>query len=76
MTEVSSIQRRYTLTIPKSVREKIHIEEGMEVFWSIRGGKIILTPKTFKIFHERFEGKPAYETERDKEEVEEAFMRE
>jgi len=76
MTETTSVQRRYTLTIPKSVREKIDIKEGMEVLWSIKEGKIILIPKSFKAFHERFAGKPKYETEKDKEEVEEAFLRE
>lgn len=76
MTEITSIQRRYTLTIPKSIRKKLQIEEGMEIFWSVEEGKIVLTPKTYKIFHERFTGKPKYETEKDKKEVEEAFMRE
>ena len=76
MTEKTSIQRRYTLTIPRSIREKIHIEEGMELFWSVKKGRIILTPRSFKMFHERFPGKPKYETEKDKEEVEEVFMEE
>jgi len=76
MTEITSIQRRYTLTIPKSVREEINVKEGTEVLWSVKEGKIILIPKSFKLFHERFTGKPKYETEKDKEEVEEAFMRE
>ena len=76
MTEITSIQRRYTLTIPKSVREEINVKEGTEVLWSVKEGKIILIPKSFKVFHERFAGKPKYETEKDKEEAEEAFMRE
>jgi len=75
MTEKTSVQRRYTLTIPKSIRDEIDIKEGMDIIWSVKEGKVILTPKTFKVFHERFAGKPKYETERDKEEVEEAFLK-
>jgi len=74
MTEITSVQRRYTLTIPKSVREKIDIREGTEILWAVKEGKIILTLKSFKAFHERFKGRHGYETERDKEEVEEAFL--
>ena len=48
----------------------------MELFWSVKKGRIILTPRSFKMFHERFPGKPKYETEKDKEEVEEVFMEE
>lgn len=76
MTEITSIQRRYALTIPKSVREKIRVKEGMEILWLVRDGKIILVPKSFKVFHERFEGKPNYETEKDKEEAEKSFIKE
>lgn len=76
MTEKTSVQRRYTLTIPKSVRKKLNIEEGMDIFWSVEEGRIILTPRTFEIFHERFQGKPKYVTEKDKKEVEEVFIKE
>lgn len=76
MTEKTTVQRRYGLTIPKSVRKKLGIEEGMDVFWSVKEGKIILTPRTFEVFHERFKGEPRYVTEKDKEEVEEVFMKE
>ncbi len=76
MTEKTSVQRRYTLTIPKPIREKIHLEEGMDLFWTVKEGKIILTPRSFQVFHERFQGKPKYETEKDKEEVEETLLKE
>lgn len=62
------------MTIPKSVREKVDVREGTEILWTVKEGKIILTPKSFKTFHERFKGKHTYETERDKEEVEKAFL--
>lgn len=76
MTEKTYVQRRYTLTIPKSIRKELNIEEGMDIFWSVEEGKIILTPSTFEIFHERFEGKPKYITGKDKEEVEKVFIKE
>lgn len=76
MTEKSSVQRRYVLTIPKSIRKKLKIEEGMDIFWSVEEGRIILIPRTFEIFHERFQGKPRYVTEKDKEEVEDVFIKE
>jgi AbrB family looped-hinge helix DNA binding protein len=76
MTEKTSIQRRFTLTIPKPIREKIHLEEGMDIFWDVKEGKIILTPRSFQTFHERFKGRPKYETKKDKEEVEKAFLKE
>jgi AbrB family looped-hinge helix DNA binding protein len=76
LVEESTIQRRYTLTIPKKIRESVGIKEGEKVFWRVENGEIVITPKTFEIFHARFPGASGYISEKDKQDVEEAFLRE
>ncbi|MEM2146070.1 MAG: AbrB/MazE/SpoVT family DNA-binding domain-containing protein [Candidatus Jordarchaeaceae archaeon] len=76
MVESSVVHRKFTLTIPKRVREELNIREGMEMVWRIENNKIILEPKTFRSLHERFKGKAMYATEKDKQEVEKIFLNE
>lgn len=40
----SIIGKRYTLVIPKSVRERVKLKEGQRVLISIEAGKIIIQP--------------------------------
>lgn len=76
LVEESKVQRRYTLTIPKKIREALGIEEGEKVVWRVRRGEIVIKPETFRLFHARFPGASGYMSEKDKEEAEEAFLRE
>jgi AbrB family looped-hinge helix DNA binding protein len=39
-----SVKKRYTLTIPKNIREKIHVREGEYVEAEIKGHSLVLTP--------------------------------
>ena len=39
-----SMKKRYTLTIPKSIREKLHVKEGEYVEAEIKGNSLVLTP--------------------------------
>lgn len=39
-----SVKKRYTLTIPKYLREKLHIKEGEYVEAEIKGHSLVLTP--------------------------------
>nr|MDO8079242.1 AbrB/MazE/SpoVT family DNA-binding domain-containing protein [Candidatus Freyarchaeota archaeon] len=75
MVENSIVHRKFTLTIPKSVREELNIREGMEILWRVEGNKIILEPKTFRNLHGIFKGTARYTTEKDKQEVETVFLR-
>lgn len=76
MVENSIVHRKFTLTIPKRVREELNIREGMEILWRVEDNKIILEPKTFRSLHGRFKGSARYATEKDKQEVETVFLRE
>jgi AbrB family looped-hinge helix DNA binding protein len=44
MSEDTVIGKRFTLTIPKSIREDINLQEGQRVLIRIEGGKIIIEP--------------------------------
>jgi AbrB family looped-hinge helix DNA binding protein len=39
-----SVKKRYTLTIPKSIREKLHVKEGEYVEAEVKGHSLVLTP--------------------------------
>lgn len=75
MVEDSVVHRKFTLTIPKRIRKKLNLREGMEIQWRVEDNKIIIEPKTFRSLHGRFEGAARYGTERDKEEVEKVFLK-
>ncbi|MHA1210465.1 MAG: AbrB/MazE/SpoVT family DNA-binding domain-containing protein [Candidatus Freyarchaeota archaeon] len=76
MVENSVVRRKFTLTIPMSIRKKLNIREGMEVQWRVEGNKIIIEPRTFRNLHGRFEGAARYTAKKDKEEVEKVFVKE
>lgn len=65
--EKSRIQRRFTLTIPRSIRKAANLKEGDVVYWSFVNGKIILTKPSFKVFRSRFKVgfKPLSEAEKE-----------
>ncbi len=44
MSAIASVGKRYTIVIPKEIREKVKISEGSKVLISVRGGKIIIEP--------------------------------
>lgn len=74
IVEESEVQRRYTITIPRRIREALALKEGSKVKWQVDKGRIVITPKSFKIFKDRFKGRSRYETSRDKEQVERVFI--
>jgi antitoxin MazE len=50
-----SVKKKYTLTIPKSIREKLHVKEGEYVQAEIKGESLVLTPvKVIKKSQEYF----------------------
>jgi len=44
MSEESVIGRRYTLVIPKTVREELGLVEGQGVLIRVEGGRIVIEP--------------------------------
>src|SRR3990172_3671581 len=39
-----AVKKRYTLTIPKSIREKLHVKEGEYVEAEVKDNSLVLTP--------------------------------
>ena len=70
----TEIQRRFTTTIPKKVRERLGLKEGMELFWEVEEDRIVIHPKTYGSLNGMFKGKVDY-TQQLKEKVEESFLR-
>jgi len=73
MVERTVVQRRFTVTIPKEIRERLGIREGMELLWDVEGDRIILKPVSLMDLVARFEGTVDY-TGEVKEEVERLFL--
>jgi len=44
MLEEASVGKRYTVVIPKSIREEIGLKEGQRVLMYVEGGKIVIEP--------------------------------
>ena len=64
-----SVKKRYTLTIPKSIREKLHVKEGDYVEAEVKGHSLVLTPiKVIKKDQEYFWTKAWQEAEREADE--------
>ena len=64
-----SVKKRYTLTIPKTIREKLHVKEGEYVEAEIKGHSLILTPvKVIKKDQEYFWTREWQEGEREADE--------
>jgi AbrB family looped-hinge helix DNA binding protein len=74
VVQKSEIQRRFTTTIPKKVRERLGLKEGMELFWEVDEDKIVIYPKAYGSLKGIFKGKVEY-SHRTKEKVEEAFLK-
>jgi len=70
----TGIQRRFTTTIPKKVRERLGLKEGMELFWDVEEDRIVIYPKAYKSLGGMFKGKVEYSTQL-KEKVDKSFMR-
>lgn len=71
MSEEIVVGRRYTLVIPKSIREELSLEEGQRALVYIQGGKIIIEPfpgDPFKALEEVI-GEP-YEEAKEEERAE------
>lgn len=43
----SKVGRKYTVVIPQKIREKIPIQEGETIVWSVEGEKIVVKPLSF-----------------------------
>ena len=72
--EKTEVQRRYTTTIPKGVREKLGLKEGTGLFWDIEDGRIVVYPASYSALSGIFKGKSGY-SEESKERAERWFLR-
>ena len=64
-----SMKKKYTLTIPKSIREKLHVKEGEYVEAEIKGYSLVLTPvRVIKKDQEYFWTREWQEGEREADE--------
>ena len=76
MSVITSVGKRYTIVIPKEIREKVKISEGSKVLISVRSGKIIIEPlpeDPFKVLGEVI-GEP-YKEEVDERKAMEWLMK-
>ncbi|MDH5267925.1 MAG: AbrB/MazE/SpoVT family DNA-binding domain-containing protein [Candidatus Bathyarchaeota archaeon] len=66
MSEESIIGRRYTLVIPKAVREELTLKEGQRVLIRVENGRIIIEPLPWDPYEvlEKIVGEP-YEEKRE-----------
>jgi AbrB family looped-hinge helix DNA binding protein len=74
VVQKTEIQRRFTTTIPKKIRDKLGLKEGMQLFWDVEGDKIVLYPGVYESLKGIFKGKVEYSTQ-VKAKVEESFLR-
>jgi AbrB family looped-hinge helix DNA binding protein len=64
-----AVKKRYTLTIPKNIRERLHVQEGEYVDAEIQGDSLVLTPvKIIRKGQEYFWTKEWQEKEREADE--------
>ena len=64
-----SVKKRYTITIPKGIREKLHIKEGEYIEAEVKRQSLVLTPvKIIKKDQEYFWTKEWQEGEREADE--------
>ena len=64
-----SVKKRYTVTIPKSIREKLRVKEGEYIEAEVKGHSLVLTPvKVVKKDQEYFWTKEWQEGEREADE--------
>lgn len=72
MSEESLIGRRYTLVIPKAIREELKLKQGQRVLIRVEGKRIVIEPlpwDPYKVLEEVV-GEP-YEEEREEVKAEE-----
>ncbi|WP_367114343.1 AbrB/MazE/SpoVT family DNA-binding domain-containing protein [Ferroglobus sp.] len=71
-SDVVRVGKKFTLVIPKKVREMLGIKEGDLLSVKVKEGKIIMEPKKFDPFQvlERIIGEP-YDERRDEKKAEE-----
>ena len=72
LSEESVIGRRYTLVIPKAVREELMLKQGQKVLIRVEGNRIVVEPlplDPYKVMEEVV-GEP-YEEEREEVKAEE-----
>ena len=71
-SDVVRVGKKFTLVIPKKVREMLGIKEGDLLSVKVKEGKIIMEPKKSDSFQvlERIIGKP-YDERRDEKKAEE-----
>lgn len=72
VSEESVIGRRYTLVIPKAVREELTLKEGQRVLIRVEGGRIVVEPlpwDPYKVMEEVVG--ESYEEEREEVKAEE-----
>jgi AbrB family looped-hinge helix DNA binding protein len=71
MSEESIIGRRYTLVIPKAVREELTLKEGQRVLIRVENGRIIIEPLPWDPYEvlEKIVGEP-YEEKREEAKAE------
>jgi AbrB family looped-hinge helix DNA binding protein len=72
--EKTEVQRRFTTTIPKNVREKLGLKEGTGLFWEVEDGKIVVYPASYSSLSGMFKGRSGYTSER-KEQAERWFLK-
>jgi len=41
---LSKVTRNFQVTIPKEVREQLHLQQGMHMAWSIEDGAVVMRP--------------------------------
>ena len=75
MLERTEVQRRFTTTIPKRVREALGLKEGTGLFWEVEEGRMVVYPATYHSLRGVLKGK-ADLTREAKEAAEEWFLRE
>ncbi|MDG7016457.1 MAG: AbrB/MazE/SpoVT family DNA-binding domain-containing protein [Nitrososphaerota archaeon] len=71
--EKTEVQRRFTTTIPKAVREKLGLKEGTGLFWNVEDGRIVVYPASYSSLSGMFKGRSGYARER-KERAERWFL--
>jgi AbrB family looped-hinge helix DNA binding protein len=71
--EKTEVQRRFTTTIPKKVREALGLREGTGLFWEVEEGRMVVYPATYSSLNGVLKGKVEY-TRRTKEEAEAVFL--
>lgn len=76
MSELSVVGKRYSIVIPKAVREKLHLEEGQDVWIGTSGDAILIEPlpKDPYTVLKRVIGEP-YDEKRDEPRAEELLKK-